>query len=204
MGVNREDSVFPSIYPCYNFMTAAGILQDFNTLISNAGLEHFVADEPDQYAKLTMSVVQNFRFSWTLPIPMVHYNIYNKAVDFPLHDFCAAIKVPYWGSDERIRGQPKHLQDLYSEICQGRGLTAESGKDGHSQRMTLTHTWRSTALVQTMREGNLRKISPSLSTQRALHISILTMELQLLLHRIRITIMLDMIRQDRVPSHVDD
>ena len=129
MGVNREDSVFPSIYPCYNFMTAAGILQDFNTLISNAGLEHFVADEPDQYAKLTMSVVQNFRFSWTLPIPMVHYNIYNKAVDFPLHDFCAAIKVPYWGSDERIRGQPKHLQDLYSEICQGRGLTAESEDD---------------------------------------------------------------------------
>ena len=48
MGVNREDAVFPSIYPCSNFMTAAGILQDFNTLISNAGLEDFVVDEPYQ------------------------------------------------------------------------------------------------------------------------------------------------------------
>jgi hypothetical protein len=40
-------------------MNAAGILQDFQTLISNAGLEHFVDGEPQQYAKLTMSVVQD-------------------------------------------------------------------------------------------------------------------------------------------------
>jgi hypothetical protein len=38
-------------------MRAAGILQDFQTLISNAGLEHFVDGEPYQYVKLTMSVV---------------------------------------------------------------------------------------------------------------------------------------------------
>jgi hypothetical protein len=38
-------------------MRAVGILQDFQTLISNAGLEHFVDDEPYQYAKLAMSVV---------------------------------------------------------------------------------------------------------------------------------------------------
>ena len=111
MGVNREDAVFPSIYPCSNLMTAAGILQDFNTLISNAGLEDFVVDEPYQYAKLTMSVVQNFRFSWSSPNPMVHYNIYNIAVDLPFDDFCTAIKIPHWGSREKIRGQPKPLMD---------------------------------------------------------------------------------------------
>ena len=33
MEVNREDSVHSAVYPCQNFMTAAGILQDFNTLI---------------------------------------------------------------------------------------------------------------------------------------------------------------------------
>jgi hypothetical protein len=38
-------------------MNAAGILQDFQTLISNAGLAHFIDDEPHQYVKLTMSVV---------------------------------------------------------------------------------------------------------------------------------------------------
>ena len=41
-----EEGVFPSIYPCPEFMNAAGILQDFQTLISNAGLENFVDGEP--------------------------------------------------------------------------------------------------------------------------------------------------------------
>jgi len=35
-------------------MRAVGISQDFHILISNAGLEHFVGDEPYQYVKLTI------------------------------------------------------------------------------------------------------------------------------------------------------
>ena len=128
MGVNREDSVFPAIYSCHEFMSAAGILHDFITLTSNAELGQFVSDEPHQYAKLTMSVVQNFRFSWSSPNPMVHYNIYNIAVDLPFDDFCTAIKIPHWGSREKIRGQPKPLMNLYKETCQGRSLEEESGK----------------------------------------------------------------------------
>jgi hypothetical protein len=84
-------------------MRAAGILQDFQILIFNAGLEHFVDCEPYKYVKLTMSVVQDFRFSWSLPNPMVHYKIYNKIVNLPFDDFCAAIKVPQWGSCEKIK-----------------------------------------------------------------------------------------------------
>jgi hypothetical protein len=60
MKVHCKEGVFSSIYPCSEFMSSAGILQDFQTLISNAGLEHFVDGEPHQYAKLTMSVVQDF------------------------------------------------------------------------------------------------------------------------------------------------
>ena len=63
MRVHRERRVFPSLYPCSEFMNAVGILQDFQTPVSNAGLEHFIDGEPPQYAKLTMSVVQDFRFS---------------------------------------------------------------------------------------------------------------------------------------------
>jgi hypothetical protein len=92
--VHREERVFPSIYLCSEFMNAAGILQDFQTLISNAGLEHFINDEPPQYVKLTMSVVQDFRFSWSTSNPMVHYKIYNKSVDLPFGVSCAAIRVP--------------------------------------------------------------------------------------------------------------
>ena len=128
MNVHREEGVFPSVYPCPEFMNAAGILQDFQTLITNAGLAHFIDGELGQYAKLTMSVVQDFRFDWSSPNPVVRYKIYNIPVSLPFGDFCAAIKVPQWGSHEKIRGQPKPLTDLYEEICQGRSFAKESGK----------------------------------------------------------------------------
>jgi hypothetical protein len=128
MKVHREERVFPSLYPCSAFLSAAGILQDFQTLLSNAGLEYFVEGEPPQYAKLTMSVVQDFRFSWSTSNPMVHYKIYNKSVDLPLDVFCTAIRVPQWGSLEKIRGQPRQLLELYEEICQGKSFTGEGGK----------------------------------------------------------------------------
>jgi hypothetical protein len=94
MRVHREERVFPSIYSCSEFMNAAGILQDFQTLLSNAGLEHFVDGEPPQFAKLTMSVVQDLKFNWSISNPMVHYKIYNKSMDLPFDVFCAAIRVP--------------------------------------------------------------------------------------------------------------
>ena len=128
MRVHREEGVFPSFYPCTEFMRSAGILQDFQTLISNAGLEDFVVGEPYQYAKLTVSVVQDFGFDWSSPNPMVRYKIYNKTVNLPFDDFCAAIRVPQWGSREKMRGQPNSVMDLYKDICQGRSLSDESGK----------------------------------------------------------------------------
>jgi hypothetical protein len=128
MKVHHEERVFPSIYPCSEFMNAAGILQDFQTLISNAGLAHFIDDEPHQYVKLTMSVVQDFKFSWSTSNPMVHYKIYNKFVDLPFDVFCVAIRVPQWGSRQRMKERLKPLTDLYEEICQGRSFSGESGK----------------------------------------------------------------------------
>jgi hypothetical protein len=75
-----------------------------------------------------MSVVEDFRFSWSLPNPMVHYKIYNKTVDLPFDVFCAAIKVPKWGLCEKIKERPRLLMELYEEICQGRNFSDESGK----------------------------------------------------------------------------
>ena len=103
MDVHREEGVFPFVYPCPGFMSAAGILQDFQTLISRAGSTHFVDGEPSQYAKLTMSVVQDFRFDSSSPNPMVHYKIYNIPVSLPFGDFCAVIMVQQWGSREKMR-----------------------------------------------------------------------------------------------------
>lgn len=111
MRVHREEGVFSSLYPCAEFMSAAGILQDFQTLVSNAGLESFVDGKPYQYAKLTMFVVHDFRCSWKLPNPMVHHKIYDKAVNLPFDDFCAAIRVPQWGSCGRVKKRPTLLLD---------------------------------------------------------------------------------------------
>jgi hypothetical protein len=116
MRVHREQGVFPSIYPCSEFMNAGGILQDFQTLISNAGLEHFIDGEPHQYAKLRMFVVQDFRFIWSSSNPMVHF----------IDVFCAAIRVPQWGSRKKMRERPRPLMDLYEEICQGRSFSGDS------------------------------------------------------------------------------
>jgi hypothetical protein len=49
-------------------------------------------------------------------------------VDLPFDAFCAAIKVPQWGSHGKIKERPRPLIDLYEEICQGRNFSKESGK----------------------------------------------------------------------------
>jgi hypothetical protein len=46
MRVNREEGVYPSYYPCTDFMRSAGILEDVQSLISRAGLNGFVDGEP--------------------------------------------------------------------------------------------------------------------------------------------------------------
>jgi hypothetical protein len=105
-----------------------GYSKGFPNSISNEGLEHFIDGEPHQYAKLTMSVVQDFGFSWSSPNPMVHYKIYNKTMDLPFDIFCAAVRIPQWGSRKKMRERPRPLMDLYEEICQGRSFSGESGK----------------------------------------------------------------------------
>jgi hypothetical protein len=75
-----------------------------------------------------MSVVQDFSFSWSTSNPMVHYKIYNKSVGLPFDVFYAAIRVPQWGSREKMKERPKPLTDHYEEICQGRSFSGESGK----------------------------------------------------------------------------
>jgi hypothetical protein len=46
-------------------------------------------------------------------------------VDLPFDVFCAAIRVPQWGSREKMKERPRPLMDLYGEICQGNSFTGE-------------------------------------------------------------------------------
>src|SRR3954447_21453062 len=109
-------------------MQAAGIWEDCQVLLSNAGLDNFLTTERAQFAKLTMGVVQDFKCNLSSANPMVQYKIYNHTIDLPLANFCAAIRVPQWGSCEKIRGKPELLMNLYEKICGDRSFTSEDGK----------------------------------------------------------------------------
>ncbi|KAK1608955.1 hypothetical protein QYE76_032628 [Lolium multiflorum] len=69
------------------------------------------------------SMIEDFEFHRSRTDPMVRYKIYNKTIDLPFSDFCTAIRVPQWGSCEKIRGTPRELSDLYTRICNGRSFS---------------------------------------------------------------------------------
>ena len=71
MSIHRETGVYTSPYPCPRFMRPAGIWEDYQVLLSNAGLNDFLIDEPAQFAKLTMGVVQDFKCNFSSTKPMV-------------------------------------------------------------------------------------------------------------------------------------
>jgi hypothetical protein len=52
-----------STFPCVNFLTDAGILEDFLLLVDKVGLTTYMADESNQYAILTKIFVENFKFT---------------------------------------------------------------------------------------------------------------------------------------------
>ncbi|KAK1633015.1 hypothetical protein QYE76_007330 [Lolium multiflorum] len=60
----EEDHGAPnaSSFPCYEFLTNAGILDDFFTLVNRAGLATYVGDERGQYYRLTKVFVESFKF----------------------------------------------------------------------------------------------------------------------------------------------
>ncbi|KAK1653804.1 hypothetical protein QYE76_071609 [Lolium multiflorum] len=69
------------------------------------------------------SMIEDFEFHRSQTDPMVRYKIYNKTIDLPFSDFCTAIRVPRWGSCEKIRGTPRELSNLYTRICNGRSFS---------------------------------------------------------------------------------
>ena len=76
--LEQEDKVHPTIYPCDDFLKAAGIYDDFYKLISNAGLGDFVANEQPQFKNLTRIFVQSFKFNNSSFNPSVEFKLYNK------------------------------------------------------------------------------------------------------------------------------
>ncbi|KAK1685942.1 hypothetical protein QYE76_046790 [Lolium multiflorum] len=126
----EEDNGAPnaSSFPCYDFLTNAGILDDFFTLVNKAGLTTYVEDEREQYYMLTKIFVESFKFNNTQYEPTVAFKIYGNPVTMKLEDFCRALDIAPVGTASRIDDNPRDLLELYRGITDDDCRTIQRGK----------------------------------------------------------------------------
>ncbi|KAK1693014.1 hypothetical protein QYE76_009711 [Lolium multiflorum] len=126
----EEDNGPPnaSSFPCYEFLTNAGILDDFFTLVNRAGLATYVGDERDQYHMLTKIFVESFQFHNAEYNPTVAFKIYGTPVTMELEEFCRALDIAPVGTARRIDNNPRDLLELYRGITNDDCRTIQRGK----------------------------------------------------------------------------
>ncbi|KAK1606033.1 hypothetical protein QYE76_029706 [Lolium multiflorum] len=103
----------------------------------NKGMVTFNVDDKEHTVYFPKRIDKDFEFHRSQTDPMVRYKIYNKTIDLPFSDFCTAIRVPRWGSCEKIRGTPRELSNLYTRICNGRSFSNDSAAGGTFMSITL-------------------------------------------------------------------
>ncbi|KAK1644061.1 hypothetical protein QYE76_061866 [Lolium multiflorum] len=125
-----EDNGAPnaSPFPCYNFLSNAGLLDDFLTLVRKAGLTAYMEDERKQYYMLTKIFVESFKFNNKHFHPSVAFKIYGNPVTMKLKDFCAALDIAPAGTARKIEDNPRVLLELYREITNDDCRTIQRGK----------------------------------------------------------------------------
>ncbi|KAK1663372.1 hypothetical protein QYE76_051531 [Lolium multiflorum] len=126
----EEDNGAPnaSSFPCYDFLTNAGILDDFFTLVNRAGLATYVGDEREQYYMLTKIFVESFKFHNAQFEPTVAFKIYDIPVTMELEEFCRALDIAPVGTARRIDDNPRDLLELYRGITEDDCRTIQRGK----------------------------------------------------------------------------
>ncbi|KAK1685266.1 hypothetical protein QYE76_046114 [Lolium multiflorum] len=126
----EEDNGAPnaSSFPCYDFLTNAGILDDFFTLVNRAGLATYVEDEREQYYMLTKIFVESFKFHNAQYEPTVAFKIYDIPVTMELEEFCRALDIAPVGTARRIDDNPRDLLELYRGITEDDCRTIQRGK----------------------------------------------------------------------------
>ncbi|KAK1610349.1 hypothetical protein QYE76_034022 [Lolium multiflorum] len=117
-----------SSFPCYEFLSNAGLLDDFLTLVGKAGLTTYMEDERKQYYTLTKIFVESFKFNNKHFNPTVAFKIYGNPLTMKLKDFCAALGIAPAGTSRKIEDNPRVLLELYREITNDDCRTIQRGK----------------------------------------------------------------------------
>ncbi|KAK1613102.1 hypothetical protein QYE76_036775 [Lolium multiflorum] len=116
------------------FLNTAGAVID-----CNKGMVTFNIDDKEHTVYFPKRIDKDFEFHRSQTNPMVRYKIYNKTINLPFSDFCTAIRVPRWGSCEKIRGTPRELSNLYTMICNGRSFSNDGGKISSIQQPAIRY-----------------------------------------------------------------
>jgi hypothetical protein len=123
-----DGDAHPSTFPCANFLSDAGILDDFLILIKRVGLTAYMTDESNQYAILAKIFVENFKFTNTHFNPIIAFKIYDKSITMSLERFCDILGITMFGTARKMLHQPTDLLELYRGVTNDDECTAQRGK----------------------------------------------------------------------------
>jgi hypothetical protein len=118
----------PSTFPCINFLSDAGILDDFLLLVNRVGLTIYMLDESDQYAMLKKIFVEIFTFTNSAFKPPIAFKIYDRSVTMSLERVCSILGIAMFGTAKKIQGRPADLLELYREVTNDDNRTTQRGK----------------------------------------------------------------------------
>ena len=93
-----DGEAHPSSFPCYIFLSNAGILDDFLFLINRVELATYMSDESPQYAFLTKTFIESFTFNNHAYKPSVAFKIYDMPITLSLERYCSIIGVANTGT----------------------------------------------------------------------------------------------------------
>jgi hypothetical protein len=108
-----DGDAHPSTFPCANFLSDAGILEDFLLIINRVGLTTYMTDESNQYALLTKIFLESFKFTNSHFRPSIAFKIYDKSITMSLEKFCDILGIPMFGTAKKMLQQPTDLLELY-------------------------------------------------------------------------------------------
>ena len=114
--------------PCNDFLRAAGLLENFLTLVESVGLTSYMMDERPQYYGLTKTFSESFTFNSKSYGKAISFKIYDRPVSLTLQEFCEVIGTADVGTSMRIAGNPPELAQTYQEVTNKDTRSAQHGK----------------------------------------------------------------------------
>jgi hypothetical protein len=134
-----DGDAHPSTFPCADFLSDAGILEDFLLLLDRVGLTSYMADESNQYAMLTKIFVESFKFTNSTFRPSIAFKIYDKSITMSLERFSVILGIPMFGMSKKMLQQPTDLLELYRGVTNDDDRTAQRGKIRNIQHPAIRY-----------------------------------------------------------------